>query len=74
MQERRHYSNELKAEAVKMVDRCGLTHAAVARRLGVSKGSIGNWNAIFKEDTLSAWPIPWALHNFAKESLPVMRS
>jgi len=56
MKERRHYSDELKAEAVKMVTRDGLTHAEVARRLGVPKGSIGNWIATFKEDTPAAWP------------------
>jgi transposase-like protein len=56
MKERRHFSDEPKAEAVKMVARDGLTHAEVARRLGVPKGSIGNWIATFKEDTLAAWP------------------
>ncbi len=56
MKERRHYSDELKAEAVKMVTRDGLTHAEVARRLGVPKGSIGNWIATFKVDSPAAWP------------------
>jgi transposase-like protein len=42
MKERRHFSDEPKAEAVKMVARDGLTHSEVARRLGVPKGSIGN--------------------------------
>ena len=39
-----------------MVAREGLTHAEVALRLGVPRGSIGNWIAAFKEDTPAAWP------------------
>jgi len=56
MKERRQYSDELKAEAVKMVTRDGLSHAEVARRLGIPKGSIGSWVAVLKEDTPAAWP------------------
>jgi len=56
MKERRQYSDELKAEAVKMVTRDGMTHAEVARKLGIPKGSIGNWVAVLKEDTPAAWP------------------
>jgi len=56
MKERRQYSDELKAEAVKMVTRDGLSHAEVARRLGIPKGSIGSWVTVLKEDSPAAWP------------------
>ena len=56
MKERRQYSDELKAEAVKMVTREGMSHTEVARRLGIPKGNIGNWVAVLKEETQAAWP------------------
>jgi transposase len=56
MKQRRQYSDELKAEAVKMVTRDGLSLAEAARKLGIPKGSIGNWVAALKEDTPAAWP------------------
>lgn len=39
-----------------MVTRDGLSHAEVARRLGIPKGSIGAWVTVLKEDTPPAWP------------------
>ena len=43
MKERRRYSDELKAEAVKMVNEQGLTQDETARRLSLPKGTISNW-------------------------------
>lgn len=43
MGEKRKYNAELRAEAIKMVREQGLTQAEVARRLGIPKGTIGNW-------------------------------
>jgi transposase-like protein len=43
MNERRSYSDELKAEAVKMVNEHGLTQDEVGRRLSLPKGTISNW-------------------------------
>lgn len=43
MKEQRRYSDELKAEAVKMVIEQGLTREETGRRLSIPKGSIGNW-------------------------------
>jgi transposase-like protein len=42
MTERRKYSQELKAEAIKMVLEQGLTHTEVSQRLSIPKGTIGN--------------------------------
>lgn len=43
MKERKQYNPELKAEAIKMVNEQGLTQAEVSKRLGIPKGTIGNW-------------------------------
>jgi len=43
MNERNKYNPELKAEAIKMVNEQGLTQAEVSKRLGIPKGTIGNW-------------------------------
>jgi len=43
MSEKRKYNPELKAEAIKMVNEQGLTQAEVSQRLGIPKGTIGNW-------------------------------
>ena len=50
MGERRHFSDELKAEAVRMVVREGLPHMEVGRRLGISNKTIGGWVANYKGD------------------------
>jgi len=42
MKERRKYTNELKAEAIKMVVEQGLTQTEVARSLSIPKGTISN--------------------------------
>ena len=54
MRERRHYSDELKAEAVRMVIREGLSQPEAARRLGIPKPTIGKWVMKFKDDA----PVP----------------
>jgi len=43
MKENRSYSEELKAEALKMVLEQGLTREEAAKRLMIPKGTIGNW-------------------------------
>ena len=43
MGERRKYTNELKAEALKMVIEQGMSQQEVADLLGIPKGTIGNW-------------------------------
>jgi transposase-like protein len=43
MSEKRKYNPELKAEAIKMVNEQGLTQTEVSQRLGIPKGTIGNW-------------------------------
>jgi transposase-like protein len=43
MGERRVFSEELKAEAVRMVVRDGLSQMEVGRRLGISNKTIGSW-------------------------------
>jgi transposase len=48
MRERRHYSDELKAEAVRMVIREGLSQPEAATRLGIPKATLGNWIMAFK--------------------------
>jgi transposase len=45
MKEQKRYSNELKSEAVKMCIEQGLPQEEVGRRLGIPKGTIGNWVA-----------------------------
>lgn len=56
MKERRQYSSELRSEAVKMVAQDGLSHAEVAKKLGIPKGTIGNWIAGFKDEGKASWP------------------
>lgn len=56
MAEKRKYNPELKAEAIKMVDEQGITHAEVSRRLGIPKGTIGNWVAGYSEASPGAPP------------------
>lgn len=48
MRERRHYSNELKAKAVRMVVREGLNQPEAAGRLGIPKATRGNGIVAFK--------------------------
>jgi Transposase and inactivated derivatives len=45
MSERRFYSDELKAEAIKMIREQGLSQVEVSKKLSIPKGTIGNWAA-----------------------------
>lgn len=45
MGEMKHYSDELKSEAVKMIIEQGMTHKEVSDLLNVPKGTIGSWVA-----------------------------
>lgn len=56
MKERRKYSEELKSEAVKMVNEQGLTQEETARRLSLPKGTVGNWVVASKLGGSSAKP------------------
>ena len=49
MEERRKYTDELKAEALKMVVEQGMSQQEVADLLGIPKGTIGNWVAKSKK-------------------------
>ena len=42
-QKKRSYSDELKSEAVKMVNEQGLSQEEVGRRLSIPKGTIASW-------------------------------
>ncbi len=54
--ERRKYSPELKAEAIKMVFEQGLSQADVCERLSIPKGTIGNWVVSYMAEKASAAP------------------
>jgi len=43
MKERRTYSAELKAEAIKMATEQGLSRGEISRRLSIPKRTIVNW-------------------------------
>jgi len=47
-QKKRSYSDELKSEAVKMVNEQGLSQEQAGRRLSIPKGTIANWVAAVK--------------------------
>ena len=50
MDERHKYTDELKAEALRMVIEQGMSQQEVADLLGIPKGTIGNWVAKSKKD------------------------
>jgi len=50
------YTPEFRAEAVKLVTEQGLTQEAAATRLGVPKGTLGNWIAAARLATPSGTP------------------
>jgi transposase len=56
MKAQKKYSQEMKAEAVKMVLEQGLTHEEAGRRLTIPKGSIGHWVATAKAAGASSRP------------------
>src|ERR1700687_4343529 len=50
------YTSEFKAEAVKLVTEQGLSREEAATRLGIPKGTMGNWVATAKASTRSSVP------------------
>jgi transposase len=50
------YNPEFKAEAVKLVTEQGLSQEEAAKRLGIPKGTMGNWVAAAKASTRPAAP------------------
>jgi len=56
MKENRSYSEELKAEAVKMVIEQGLSREETAKKLMIPKGTIGNWLANARAEKQPALP------------------
>ncbi len=56
MKENRSYSEELKSEAVKMVNEQGLSREETAKRLMIPKGTIGNWVTAAKAGKQAALP------------------
>ncbi len=56
MSEQRTYSDELKAEAVKMVLEQGLTQKETGRLLAIPSGTIGNWIVAAKAGKRPARP------------------
>lgn len=68
MKERRRYSDELKAEAVKMVNEQGLTQDEAARRLSLPKGTIGNWVKASKSERDPAKPGDMSVAQLADEN------
>ena len=50
MSERRVFSEELRAEAIRMVVRDGISQMEVGRRLGISNKTIGGWVINYKGD------------------------
>ena len=67
MKERRRYSDELKAEAVKMVSEQGLTQEESAWRLSLPKGTIGNWVKASKSGRAPAKPGDQSVAQLAAE-------
>lgn len=55
-QKKRSYSDELKYEAVKMVNEQGLSQQAVSNRLSIPKGTIASWVAGSKSGRIPARP------------------
>ena len=50
MKNNKRYSEELKSEAIKMVNEQGLTQKETGLRLSIPKGTIGNWVAGSKKE------------------------
>jgi transposase len=55
-QKKRSYSDELKSEAVKMVNEQGLSQEEVGKRLSIPKGTIASWVAASKSGRSAARP------------------
>jgi transposase len=55
-QKKRTYSDELKSEAVKMVNEQGLSQQEAGRRLSIPKGTLANWVAASKSGSSRSHP------------------
>ncbi len=53
---RKTYTSEFKLQAVKMITDQGLSVAEVARRLGVTEGSVRAWRGAAEEHGVAAFP------------------
>ena len=73
MKERRRYSDELKSEAVKMVNEQGLTQEETARRLSLPKGTVGNWVKASKSGRVAAKPGEQSVAELAAENARLRR-
>jgi len=68
MKERQHYSDELKAEAVKMVNQQGLTQEETGRRLSIPQGSLGKWIKASRAGQSSSQPGDQSVAELAAEN------
>ena len=68
MKEQRRYSDELKAEAVKMVIEQGLTQKETGKRLSIPKGNIGNWVGASKAALRNGSPGEQSVAELAREN------
>jgi transposase-like protein len=57
MKKQQCYTPEFRAEAVKLVTEQGLSQEAAAKRLGIPKGTIGNWVAAAKGSNRASVPM-----------------
>ena len=67
-QKKRSYSDELKREAVKMVNEQGLSQEEVGKRLTIPKGTIANWVAASKSKHTPSRPGDPSLADLAAEN------
>jgi transposase len=56
MKKQQRYTPEFRAEAVKLVTEQGLSQDEAAKRLGIPKGTIGNWVAAAKGSSGASVP------------------
>jgi transposase len=67
MRAHKKYSDELKAEAVKMVNEQGLTQEETGHRLSIPPGTIGNWIVASKRNLEPAKPGEQSVAELAAE-------
>ena len=67
-QKKRTYSNELKSEAVKMVNEQGLSQEEVSNRLSIPKGTIAQWVAASKSGRTHSRPGDLSVAELAEEN------
>ena len=72
-QKKRSYSDELKREAVKMVNEQGLSQEETGRQLSIPKGTIANWVAASKSGSGRARPGDPSVAELAEENRRLRR-